>query len=115
LPCVPKVGIAQIRLEHILQDNLNPNYTAETIILALKQGKIDVCKLLDDFLADRLDKVSKKTARLHLTAIQSYLVYHDIEIIPAKFKNKVTVPKVPRVRAQAIDAENIRTILLAAS
>jgi hypothetical protein len=68
---------------------------------------------LDSFLADQLKKVSVKTARLHLTAIISYLGYHDIDIIPARFKKKVTVPKLHKGKEQPIDAKDIRKILLA--
>jgi len=64
------------------------------------------------FLADQLKKVSKKTATLHLHAITSYLGFHDIDIIPNKFKKKVTVPKFIREDEQAIDIHDVRKILL---
>jgi len=53
-----------------------------------------------------------KTARLYLTAIKSYLGFHDIDIIPIKFKNKVTVPKAPREDEEAIVVHEIRKFLL---
>jgi hypothetical protein len=55
-----------------------------------------------------------QTARLKFTLLQyrSYLGYYDIYIIPAKFKQKVKMPKVYRVDEEAIDAKDIRDILL---
>jgi len=47
-----------------------------------------------------------------LAAVVSYLGYHDIDIVPAKFKKKVTVPKLRREDEQAIDVGDIRQMLL---
>jgi hypothetical protein len=58
-------------------------------------------------------KVSIKTTTLHLTGVISYLSFHDIDIIPVRFKKRVTVPKLRRGREQAIDVKDIRKILLA--
>ena len=91
---------------------LSPNRTAETIIQSLAQGETNVYELLDSFLAGQSKKVSTKTLRLHLAAVVSYLGYHDIDIVPAKFKKKVTVPKLRREDEQAIDVSDIRQMLL---
>lgn len=93
-------------------NNLSPNDTAETILKSLSEEKINVYELLDSFVEDQSKKVSPKTLRLHLAAVESYLGYHDIDIIPARFKKKVTVPKLHREDEQAIDASDIRKILL---
>jgi integrase len=45
--------------------------------------------------------------------VKSYLGYNDIDIIPAKFKKKVTLPKLYREDEQAIDVSDVRKILLA--
>jgi integrase len=47
-----------------------------------------------------------------LAAVISYLGYHHIDIVPAKFKKKVTVPKLHREDEQAIDVYDIRQMLL---
>ena len=47
-----------------------------------------------------------------LPAVRSYLAYHDIDIVPAKFKRRVKLPKNHREDEQPIDAEDIRRILL---
>jgi integrase len=86
--------------------------TTETILQSLTCNKQNVYELLNLFLADQLKKVSKKTAILHLHAITSYLGFHDVDIIPNKFKKKVTVPKLIREDEQAIDIHDVRKILL---
>lgn len=34
--------------------------------------------------------------KLYLASIRSYFAYHDVDIIPSKFKRKVKLPKVYR-------------------
>ena len=60
-------------------------------------------------------KVSNKTALLNLPAVRSYLGYHDIDIIPSKFKKKVTLPKLPIEHEQPIDVADVRKLLQACS
>ena len=45
-------------------------------------------------------------------AVRSYLAYYDIDIIPSKFKRKVKMPKMYREDEEALDASDIRKILL---
>ena len=61
---------------------------------------------------DKSMKISNSTITLYIRCVRSYLAYHDIDIIPAKFKRKVKVPKVPQESEEAIDATDIRNILL---
>ena len=56
--------------------------------------------------------LSIPSIRLYVAAIRSYLAYHDIDVIPSKFKRKVRMPKLYREDEQPIDAEDIRKILL---
>jgi integrase len=49
---------------------------------------------------------------LYVSAIRSYFVYHDIDVIPAKFKQKVKMPKVYREDEEPLDVSDIRKILL---
>lgn len=92
---------------------LSPNHTVETILEFLLQKKMDVYELLNPFIAYLSDNVSRKTATLYLAAVISYFGFRDIDIIPAKFKKRVTVPKLYKKPEQAIDAKDIRKILLA--
>ena len=48
----------------------------------------------------------------YMLLLRSYLLYHDIDIVPAKFKRRVKLPKNHRENEQALDASDIRKILL---
>lgn len=96
-------------------------YTLQTVIKPLSTDKLNVYELLDAFVAYLINMISEETQHhlsrqsisLYVTAVRSYLAYNDIDVIPAKFKRKVRVPKVGREDEQAIDASDIRKILLA--
>jgi site-specific recombinase XerC len=76
------------------------NYTLESIIEALSKNHLDVYALLESFVAYLLSlknkeaKLTPNSIALYLAAIRSYLAYYDIDIVPAKFKRKVRMPKV---------------------
>lgn len=57
--------------------------------------------------------LSVSSIRYYVGALRSYLAYHDLDVIPSKFKRKVKMPKLYREDEQPIDAEDIRKILLA--
>jgi integrase len=96
-------------------------HTLQTIIKPLSTNKINVYELFDSFVGYLLNviseethhKLSKQSINLYIAAVRSYLAYHDIDLIPAKFKRKVRVPKIGREDELAIDAADIRKILLA--
>jgi len=94
---------------------INPKHTLETILSALKDGKMDIYKLLDTFTSDQRKKVSIRTSRLNLAVLRSYLGYHDIDIVKAKFDKRVKVPKLLKAKEAPVDAADIRKILLACS
>jgi integrase len=97
---------------HHFDNFLSPGHSVETVLMPLKEGEINVYELLDSFVTDQLNKVSKKSAIIHLTAVKSYLEFHDVDITISKFKKKVTLPRLHREDEQAIDASDIRKILL---
>jgi integrase len=94
------------------------NYTLESIIEELSKNHIDVYVLLESFVSYLLSlknkeaKLTPKSIVLYLTAIRSYLAYYDIDIVPAKFKRKVRLPKIYREDEEALDVKDIRKILL---
>ena len=47
-----------------------------------------------------------------MAGLRTYFGYHDIDIIPSRFKKKVFVPVVYRVDEEPIDASDIRNLLL---
>jgi hypothetical protein len=74
----------------------------ETILQPLHKGEIDVYELLDAFVQYLTEqKVSEVTIDMYLVGIRSYLEFNDIDIIPAKFKKRVTLSKTPKQRASA--------------
>jgi integrase len=90
------------------------NLTLETIIDSIKPGNIDVYRFLDEFVTylSQPKSLSQSTINQYLTCIKSYLQYHDVDIVPYKFKKRVVLPKIPREDEQPIDEKDIRTILL---
>lgn len=94
---------------------LSPIHTAETILHSLIEGETDVYKLLDSFVSDQLNKVAERTTVLHLAGVKSYLEYQGIDILPKRFKNRVTLPEIVTDDEQAIDAQDIRMLLLKCS
>ncbi len=92
----------------------------ESIVALVLDKKIDVYDLLDEFVSFLLEEkngnedrmsISHNTIKAYLAAVKSYLQYYDIDIIPAKFKRKVKMPKTFREDEEAIDASDIRDII----
>jgi integrase len=97
------------------------NYNLETVLTAIKEKKLNVYSLLDNFvghLTQRKDasngntKLSSKSIWLYIAGVRSYLEYWDIDISSNKFRGKVTLPKKYKRNKEALDAKDIRTILL---
>jgi integrase len=94
-----------------------PQYNIETILKPLSTNQLlDVYSLLDEFITYLINSNPDLTAnsiKLYIGSIRSYLAYHDIDVIPSKFKRKVKMPKVYREDEEPLDAADIRKILLA--
>jgi integrase len=87
--------------------------TLETIIELLIRREYDVYDLLDQFVNHLQNiKMSQLSVHQYLTGIKSYFLYNDIDIVHAKFKRRVTIPKIVQEEEQAIDQDDIRNILL---
>ncbi len=68
-------------------------YDLETILKPLISNEIDLYKFLDGFVSfESKGGLAVKSRIGHLGAVNSFLAYHDIDIIPSKFKNRVTPP-----------------------
>jgi integrase len=94
-------------------DEKHPTLTAETILAPLSKNEINVYELLDNFVSFLTAlKLSVNSIILYLTAVRSYFGYHDIDVIPSKFKRKVKMPRICREDEEPIDAKDIRKILL---
>jgi integrase len=95
------------------------DYNIEGILIPLNEKTIDVYLVLRKFIhylsaREYSDsKLSPATVSLYVAGVRSYLEHHDIDISPHKFKKRVTMPKQYRDTKAAINAEDIRTLLLA--
>ena len=97
------------RLAQFLKGNY-PQYDIETITQA---KELDFYKVIDQyitFLSKR--NLSTATIKVFVAAVRNYFQYNDIEIVPWKFKNKVTMPKDRKEDEYALDKEEIRKILV---
>lgn len=73
---------------------------------------MDVYKLLDQLAGYLTDNgLSNGSAKLYMAAVRSFLQYCDVDIIPAKFKHRVNMPKERKEDEYALDAKEIRSIL----
>ena len=98
------------------------DYNAETIIDRLLDRSIDVYSLLDSFVDHLLkredpffgnSKLSPKSIHAYVAGVRSYFEYHDVEISSNKFKRKVTLPRKYKRSVEPLDAQDIRSMLLA--
>ncbi len=110
-----------VALTHFQKFLDSKQYTLASIIKPLKAKSMDVYELLDEFLTyileqkngnDETTTISPKTIKAYLAGIKSYFTWMDIDIVPAKFKQRVKMPKIFREDEEAIDASDIREILL---
>lgn len=95
-----------------------PDYDSSSIIDAFAQNKVNVYEFLDGFVSyiqAARPGISSITVTSYVIAIKSYFAYHDIDVIPYKFKRKVMMPRIPRESEQPIDSSDLRTILLSCS
>jgi hypothetical protein len=85
------------------------NHSVETILDPLGRSEINVYELFDGFVAFLMSSgLSIPSIRLYVSAIRSYLAYHDIDVIPSKFKRKVRMPRLYREDEQPLDAQDVR-------
>jgi integrase len=92
-------------------------YDIQTILPELRSGQTDVYKLLDSFVGylqsetKNGSKLAPKSLLNYIIAARSYFQANDVEISPAKFKHKVSLPVVYNADHDAIDADDIKNIL----
>jgi integrase len=90
-------------------------YNCETILQPLFENKINVYELFDSLISYILTtkpEITPRSLLLYMSALKSYFAYYDIDVIPSKFRRKVKMPKLYREDEEAIDAKDIRRILL---
>lgn len=107
---------ALIHLDNFVKKEYpNDSYDSNNIVDAITQNKINVYNLLDSFVSYIQSVkvgISSKSIVAYMAGLRSYFGYHDIDIIPSRFKKKVFVPVVYREDEEPIDASDIRNLLL---
>ena len=97
-------------------DDRYSQFSAGSILAVISNNQINVYTLIDDFVSYLVsrhkNKLSPNAVALYVAALRSYLLYHDIDIVPAKFKRRVKLPKNHRENEEPLDASDIRKILL---
>ncbi len=98
-------------------------HTLESIIDSIRKGQVDVYVTLNQFVSFLMQykhyktgsTVSQNTLGNYMAAVRSYLQFYDVDIAPNKFKRKVKMPKMYREDEEALDAADIRKIMLSCS
>ena len=107
---------ALIHLDNFVKKEYpNDSYNSDNIVDAITQNKINVYNLLDSFVSYIQSVkvgISSKSIVAYMAGLRTYFGYHDIDIIPSRFKKKVFVPVVYREDEEPIDASDIRNLLL---
>jgi O-antigen/teichoic acid export membrane protein len=70
----------------LCNDDRYSEFTAESIPLAVSKNQINVYTLIDNFVSyfvsKHNNKLSPNTVAVYVAALRSYLLYHDIDIVP---------------------------------
>jgi integrase len=102
--------------EFLSSDDRYSKFNANSILKPVTKNQIDVYTLLDHFVSYLVSKHNKKLSpnsiSLYVAALRSYLLYHNIDIVVSKFKRRVKLPKKHKEDEEALDASDIRKILL---
>jgi integrase len=96
-------------------------YGLTSILKPLQKDKIDVYFMLDGFVSFLIkfknrntgEPIALRSIDNYMTAVKSYLEYNDVDIAIRQFKRKVKMPTIHREDEEAVDAQDIRKIMLA--
>jgi integrase len=88
------------------------HYNVDKLIQQLKDKELDPYEVLNEFCIFLLNNnLSGATFKSKIMTVKTFLEYNDIEISPKKFKLKVRFPKTVTKIKEAIDKNEIVTIL----
>lgn len=91
----------------------NYSQSADSILQMLVNKEVDVYSLLDKFIRFiQTKRINPSTINQYIMGVRSFLSYYDVDIVPAKFKRRVRIPKVYSEEEEPIDARDIRQMLL---
>ena len=92
-----------------------PNITI--LVAELRSGGLDVYSLLRNYANELItskyqnDKNSAKTISYKVKYAKRLLEYHDVDIVPSKFRIKIKLPRTVDPELTPLDTETIRRIL----
>jgi integrase len=101
---------------------LGGSHSLQSIIQPLLNKDMNVYDLLNNFVGyllkvrngnDDSMSIARRSIANYTASARSYLSSNDVEIDSGKFKRKVKIPKIFKQSEEAIDAEDIRSVLLA--
>ena len=88
-------------------------YNYDNIIDAILNKEVDVYEVLNNFVSYAMNRnIGAKSIKAYASALKSYFGCHDVDIIPSKFKRRVTLPTISKIDEEAIEASDIRKIIL---
>jgi integrase len=89
----------------------------ESVLTAIKKRKLSVYQVLAGFAGYLSEKnsLAPQSIKTRLAGAKSYLQYNDVDIIPAKFKHQVKLPRVETEDQQSVDASDIRSLIVSCS
>lgn len=104
---------AIVKMNSYLKEKYNKN--SDSIINYLTDNPKEVYALLGGYIkylkTERVG-ITPNTIRNYIAALRSYFAYYDIDVVTAKLKNKVTIPRKIKEKEVPIDASDIRKILV---
>lgn len=93
-------------------DNLGNADSIVDDILSKKHDVYVIIRSYISYLNRTKGEIIEGSTKAYVTTIRSFLTYHDIDIVPSKFKNKVkNLPKKIKEKRKPIDTKMIRDIL----
>ncbi|MGH9985924.1 MAG: tyrosine-type recombinase/integrase, partial [Nitrososphaeraceae archaeon] len=99
--------------EYLSQNEISRHHSIETILTSLFNQEINLYELIDGYVSFLMSlNLSIYSIKLYVGGLRSFLAYHDIDVVPSKFKRKVKLPKAYREDEVALDVQDIRNILL---
>ena len=88
------------------------NRSSEEIARSIKDGKLDVYRVLDSFIEYLHSlNITGGSIQTYTTWVRKFLIYLDVDISELKFREKVDMPKHIRRKDAELTRENINRIL----
>ena len=86
--------------------------TPDTIVPFLQNQRLNSYEILDNFVSYlTLKEIATVSLRIYVGAVRSYLEFHDIDIVPSKFRRRVKLPKFYPDSQEPLSLTDIRDLL----